>query len=147
MDGVTLERHLLGAVEAEAVATAGVAATADPGHLQRGREASSVLREDQGAPGNTRLLLHHPKGGSAAHLLMTEAHSTEVLHRQGMVGHPMVQIMKLAERAQRIGVLLKKMAAVAVLAQTLGILEAPLKMTMKTRVLQGAVNEIILNKT
>lgn len=121
------------------------------------------LREDQEARmtavalNDTGVHHHHLKVGSGVLHPMKGAHEREAARRQGMAGRPMglttvgvpgeraeVPLMMLMEKAPgvgAIGVLLKKMAAVAALVLSIGTTEAPLMMTT-TMVLQEAVSQL-----
>lgn len=121
------------------------------------------LREDQEAPmtavarNDTGVHHHRLKVGGVALHLMIGAHKREAAHRQGMAGRPMglttvgvpgerakVPLMMLMEKAPgvgAIGVLPKKMAAVAALVLSIGTTGAPLMMTT-IMVLQEAVSQL-----
>lgn len=139
----------LGVEEAVAVVLAGVAATANQGRLQSGREALNEQKEGQEAQGDTVGRHHrHQKGGNTAchhhHHLITDARPLHHHHHHHHQGGPRRQVgvpwrMMVVEPA-----LLKKMATVEARAPWLGEtgpgLGPPLRMMMSTMGRQKVVN-------
>jgi len=155
VDGATPALHLLDVAEAVAVVSAGVVATVDPGHPRKGSEELSERIEDLGAPSGARIHHHHQaEAGSAAQLLMREAHERGAAHPQGIVhratgqstagaqrlGAGALWMTTVEERAHRGTARLKKTDTAVALAPLLGIVGAALMMMKITMGLPGAVN-------
>jgi len=138
MDGVIPGRRLLVVAEAQAVVTAGVEATADQGHPQRGSVELSGQREDLGAQGDPGIHHHHPKGGgTTAHHPMKEPppHPLGTADTQGVGALRMTMLEERPPRLRRAP--LKKMAAVSALRT----MRALLVTMMRTVALRGAAIE------
>lgn len=137
MEGVTLAPHLhLDVAGVEVLA--GVAATADQGHLQSERGALNVQKKGQEAPGETGHHHHRPKEGNAAYHLKTEVWQRKVHHHQEtipggqrqQVEAPLKMMFVKSVAALTIGALLLKMGTAGAQARWLETMGPPLKMMM-----------------